>query len=121
MAVIGALSLDCWRGTVQSEQKPVDVVTRSGVAGTGLVVGAAQATAYTVETEYYGTYAQVTTWRDTALGYVGTSQSVTDAHGTAWADTAILGISFIIRRCKLPTGGSHTHLITATWQMLSEV
>ena len=121
MAVIGALNLDCWRGTVQGEQKPVDVVTRAGVAGTGLVVGANQATPFTVETEYYGTYAQVTSWRDTALGYVGTSQSVTDAHGTSWTDTAILGMTFQIRRCKLPTGGSHTHLISATWQMLAEV
>ncbi len=122
MAVIGALNIDAWRGTPQGEQKPVDIVTRAGVAGTGLVVGANQATPYTVETDYYGTYAQVTSWRDTALGYVGTSQSITDTFGTSWTDTAILGVSFAIRRVKgLPTGGSATHLITATWQMASEV
>jgi hypothetical protein len=121
MAVIGALSLDMWRGTVQGEQKPVEVITRAGVAGTGLVVGAYQATPYIVETAYYGTLAEVGTWRDTALGYVGTSQSITDGNGVSWTDTAILGVTFNIVRCKLPAGGSDTHLILATWQMASEV
>jgi hypothetical protein len=120
MAAIGSLTISAWRGTVQGEQKPVDIITRAGVAGTGLMVGAPQATPYSVETDYYGTVSQVGTWRDTALGYVGTVVSVTDSHGATWGDTAVLGLQFVILRC-LGLGGSNTHLIRATWQLVSEV
>jgi len=120
MPAIGALYATSWRGTVLGRQKPVEVITRAGVAGTGLVVGALAATPFSVETEYYGTYAQVTSWRDSALGYVGTSQIVTDTHGTTWSDVAIVGLSFRILRCVLPPGGSYTHLIAAEWQMMAE-
>lgn len=120
MAAISTLAIDSWRGQVQGEQKPVNIVTRAGVAGTGLLVGASQATPYNIETDYYGTIGQVDTWRNTALGLVGTSVSVTDGWGATWTDTAILGVSFqYIRAIGLP--GSATHIIRASWQMVSEV
>ena len=120
MAAIGSLTVNAWRGTVQGEQKPVEIVRRAGIAGTGLLVGANQATPYTVETDYYGTLAQCGTWRDTALGYVGTSQSVTDGVGATWSDTAIIDMQFVIFAAK-GLGGSNTHTIRATWTMASEV
>jgi hypothetical protein len=120
MAAIGSLSVYSWRGTVLGEQKPVAIITRAGVAGTGLSVGAYQATPYNIETDYIGTLAQCNTWRDTALGYVGTSQSVTDAFGATWSDTAILGVTFQYLRA-IGLGGSNTHIIRAVWHMVSEV
>jgi hypothetical protein len=120
MAAIGSLTINAWRGTVQGEQKPVEIVTRAGVAGTGALIGAAVATPYTVETDFYGTSAQCDTWRDTALGYVGTSVSITDSIGATWSDTLVEGVSFVYLRAK-GLGGSNTHLIRATWQMWSEV
>lgn len=117
---IGSLTPHAIRGTVQGEQKPVSVVTRAGVAGTGLLVGAYQATPYTLETDYYGTLAQCSTWRDTALAMVGTAVSVTDAFGATWADTAVLGFEFRFITAK-GLGGSNTHIIRATWTLVSEV
>lgn len=119
MAAIGGLTANCWRGTVQGEQKPVEVVTRSGVAGTGLLVGAYQATPYEIETEYYSDVTGVGTWRDTALAMVGTSVSITDHLGAVWSDTAVLGFAFVIRR--VAGLGANTHLITARWHLVSEV
>jgi hypothetical protein len=117
---IGSLAPHAIRGTVQGEQKPVSVVTRAGVAGTGLLVGAYQATPYTLESDYYGTMANCDTFRDAALAMVGTSVSLTDAFGATWADTAVLGVEFRYIRAK-GLGGSNTHIIRATWTLVSEV
>lgn len=117
---IGSLTPHAIRGTVQGEQKSVAVVTRAGVAGTGLLVSAAQATPYTLETDYYGTLVQCDTWRDTALGMVGTVVSITDAFGATWTDTAVLGLEFRYITAK-GLGGSNTHILRATWTLVSEV
>lgn len=117
---IGSLTPHAIRGTIQGEQKPVSVVTRAGVAGTGLLVGAAQATPYTLETDYYGTVAQCDTFRDAALGMVGTSVSITDAFGATWTDNAVLGFEFRYITAK-GLGGSNTTIIRGTWSLVSEV
>lgn len=117
---IGSLTPHAIRGTVQGEQKPVQVVTRAGVAGTGLLVGAAQATPYTLETDYYGTLANCGTWRDTALAMVGTVVSITDAFGATWSDTAVLGVEFKFITAN-GLGGSNTTILRATWTLVSEV
>lgn len=119
MASIGALTLDSWRGTVQWKQSPVEVITRAGVSGTGMLVGATIGVPYQVETYYKGTLAEVQTWRNTAAGYVGTAQTVVDAQGESWADTAILSVEFQIFRAKA-LGGTATHLCRATWTMSSD-
>jgi hypothetical protein len=117
---IGSLTPNAIRGTVQGEKKPVSVVTRAGVAGTGLLVGAAQATPYQLETDYYGTLAQCGTWRDSALAMVGTVVSITDAFGATWSDTAVLDIEFRFITAK-GLGGSNTTILRATWTLVSEV
>lgn len=117
---IGSLTPHAIRGTIQGEQKPVSVVTRAGVAGTGLLVGAAQATPYTLETDYYGTVAQCDTFRNAALAMVGTSVSITDAFGATWTDNAVLGFEFRYITAK-GLGGSNTTIIRGTWSLVSEV
>lgn len=120
MAAIGSLTIHGFRGTVQGEQKPVEIVTRAGVAGTGMLVGAYTATPFDVETDYYSDISGCGTWRDTALGYVGTSQSVTDGVGATWTDVAIVGVRFVIFAASgLPD--SATHIIRASWSMAAEV
>ena len=119
MAAIGSLTIHAWRGTVQAWQSPVEIITRAGVEGTGLVVGADQGTPFNVETDYYGTIAQCDTWRNTAIGIVGTSVSITDGNGATWSDTAILNVAFTYIRAK-GLGGSNTHIIRATWHMVNE-
>lgn len=119
MAAIGSLSVDAWRGSVQGMQQSLEVFTRAGVDGSGLLVNAYHGVPYTVETDFYGTLAGVQSWRATALTYPGTVVSVTDSDSYAWANTAVLGVEFIIRRAK-GLGGTNTHIITATWQMISE-
>lgn len=116
---IGSLSVDAFRGTIQSKQKGVEYFTRPGVAGLGLLVDAVHSTPSTIETDFTGTLAECNTWRNTALGFVGTSQSVTDAFGTTWTDVAILGFEFVYRTAK-GLGGSKTHIVTARWTMAAE-
>lgn len=117
---IGSLSPHAIRGTIQGEHAPVSVITRSGVAGTGLLVGAAQATPYTLETDYYGTVANCDTFRDAALAMVGTSVSITDAFGATWTDNAVLNFEFAYHTVK-GLGGSNTTILRATWTLVSEV
>ena len=119
MSSLGSLTVHAMRGTLQGTQKPVEVVTRAGVAGTGLVVGASIATPFQVETDFYGTISDCDTWRDTALGYVGTSQSVTDGDGATWSDVAILGMEFQRMRA-IGLGGTSTHVVRATWRLAAE-
>jgi hypothetical protein len=119
MAALGSLTVDAWRGDVQGKQKPVEVVTRAGVSGTGLLVGAATATPFQVDTDYAGTLAEVTTWRNSALGMVGTAVAATDGKGAAWTDVAVLGVEFVIMP-GLGLGGTKTHVIRATWRLAAE-
>jgi hypothetical protein len=117
---IGSLTPHSIRGTIQGEQRSVSVFTRAGVDGTGLLVGAYQATSYTLETDYYGTVEQCDTFRNTALDLVGTSVSITDAFGATWTDNAVLGFEFRYIIAK-GLGGSNTTIIRATWSLVSEV
>jgi hypothetical protein len=119
MAAIGTLTISAMRGTVQGERKPVEIITRPGVAGTGLLVGAYQAPPYTLETDYYSTLANCLTWMASADLLVGTSVSVTDALGETRSDTAVLGLDYQVIRAK-GLGGSNTHIVRATWTMASE-
>lgn len=118
MAAIGALTINAWRGTVLLAQSQVDVFTRPGVDGTGIIVGATHGTPYQVETDHYGTLLEVTTWVDLALSYVGSVVSVTDSFGTVHADTAVIAVSFGIRAVR--GLGASTHLVTANWSMITE-
>lgn len=120
MAAIGTLTPYAWRGQIQGEKKPVEIVTRAGVAGTGLLVGAATSTPFQVETDYIGTQAQVDTWRNTALGLPGTSVSVTDGWGAVWSDVAILDVQFTYIRAKA-LGGTNIIILRAVWTMAAEV
>ena len=117
---IGSLTIHAIRGTVQGEQKPVQVITRAGVAGTGLLVGAAQATPYNLETDFYGSVVQCDTWRNTALAMVGTVVSITDAFGATWTDTAVLGVEFRYITAR-GLGAGNTTIVRATWSLVSEV
>ena len=120
MSAIGSLSPTAWRGQIQGEKPPVELVTRAGVAGTGMLVGAATSTPFQIETDLIGTIAQADTFRNTALGYVGTSQSVTDGWGAVWSDVAILDFQFqYIRAASL--GGTNVVILRATWTMAAEV
>lgn len=116
MAAIGSLTIQALRGTPQNEAKVVQVITRPGVDGTGMLVGAYQSREFTVETDYYSTLVNVQSWRATALTYVGTSVSMTDGLGETWTDTLVLDISFQILAVK--GLGSSTHLIRAQWRMM---
>lgn len=119
MSALGSLTCHAWRGILQKTQKPVQPVYRPGVAGTGLLVGAAHATESPVETDFYGTLANVIAWRDTALGFVGTSQTATDGLGGAWTDVAVLGLTFQIMAAG-GLGGTNTHVIRASWRLAAE-
>ena len=116
MASIGSLSITAWRGTIVGEMKPVEIVRRAGVDGTGLLVGAYASTPVTIETDYIDTLANVQAWTTTALTYPGTSISVTDAMGDTWSDTAILDLTYSYLRVK--SAGVSAYLVRATWTMM---
>jgi hypothetical protein len=116
MAAIGSLTIHAMRGTPQGEAKAVQVITRPGVDGTGMLVGAYQSREFTVETDFYSTQVNVDSWYATALTYVGTSVSMTDGIGTVWTDTLVLDIAFQINAVK--GLGASTHLIRAQWRMM---
>ena len=116
MAAIGSLTIQAMRGTPQNELQSVQVITRPGVDGTGLLVGEYQSQPFTVETDYYSTLANVQTWRGTASTYVGTSVTMTDGLGEAWTDVIVLGLQYQILAVK--GLGSSTHLIRAQWTLM---
>lgn len=119
MASVSSLTVNAWRGSILGEQKGVEIITRAGVAGTGILVGAYQATRSVIETEYYGTLANCQTWVNTAVTYTGNSISVTDALGTTWSDTVVLSVTYKIQAVK--GLGANTHIVFATWEMMAEV
>lgn len=120
MAAISSLTPNAWRGQIQGVRTSNQTFRRAGVSGTGMLVGGTHGAEYAVETDYFGTLAECDTWRNTALGLVGTKVSVTDAWGATWSDTLILDVRFrYIRAMCLPS--TATHILRAEWDMLSEV
>jgi hypothetical protein len=120
MAAIGSLTIHAWRGSIQGEMRPVEVIRRAGVDGTGLLVGNYHSTPSVVETDYYGTKAQVESWTATANTLVGTSVSITDGLGSTWTDAALLDLSYVYIRAKIG-GVLDSYIVRATWTIAVEV
>lgn len=118
MAVIGSLAVTAWRGDIQGERRSVEPVTRAGVDGLGLLVGAYQSTISEIETDYVDTLVNVETWESSADALVGDAVSVTDGWGNVWTDVAILSVTY--RRTAIKYGGATRYLTRATWQMAAD-
>lgn len=92
MASIGSLSFTTWRGVPQAQAPEVAAITRPGVNGALLLVGAYHPQEQEVETLFISSSALCASAWGTANAMVGTVVSSTDPYGTTWNRTAVLSV-----------------------------
>jgi len=92
MASIGSLTFQTWRGVPQGQAPEVAAITRPGVNGALLLVGAYHPQEQEVETIIVTTSALASAAWGAANAMVGTVVSSTDPYGTTWNRTAVLSV-----------------------------
>lgn len=92
MASIGSLTVDTWRGVPQQALPETVAITRPGVAGTLLLVGASHQQEQEIETIILGTSGECSAAWGAANAMAGTVVSATDNYGSTWDRTAVQGL-----------------------------
>lgn len=116
MASIGGITVSAMRGTILEPMTEVQTFTRPGVAGLGLIIDSAHPKTVEIETDHYGTAANIGTFVGSAVATIGTSVTVVDQFGSTWTDVAVLDLSYSIFVAK-GMGGSNTHIVRARWTL----
>ncbi len=114
---IGTFTPNTWRGTLQGPRKSIEIFQRAGVAGNGVVVGAAHGQESQVETvALCDSLGDATTLMDDIEAIIGTLVSVTDDAGRTFDLSAVLSAQSVVQSCKGVDG--KTALVTTQWSIL---